>query len=128
MRAMLDARHQFRFCGRVRPQLICDHDARSGTLALEQLAHQPKSCLPIPASLQQTIENVAVGINGAPQPVLPALDRHDHLIKVPFIRKITARPPTKLVGELQAKFRRPLRDCLKRDINAALGKQVFDVT
>jgi hypothetical protein len=78
--------------------------------------------------LHKSIEDVAIGIDGAPQPVFLPLDRHDHLIEVPLVGKVTARAPPQLMGKFTTELRRPLRDGLKRDVNAALGQQVFDVT
>lgn len=73
VRAMLDTRHQFSFGGGVRAQLVGHHDARGGTLIFEELKHQPKSRTLVPVALQQSFENVAAGIDGAPQPYFPAL-------------------------------------------------------
>ncbi len=68
VRAMLDAWHQFSFRVGVRAQLVGHHDARGNTVTFEQLTHQPKSRTLVPAALQQSYDNVAVGIDGAPQP------------------------------------------------------------
>ena len=86
---------------------MCHHHARRNTLALQQFAHQPKSGSLVSAALQQSIENLAVGIDGAPQPVFLALDRYDHLIEMPFVCEVADRPPLELVGEFQAKLSRP---------------------
>jgi hypothetical protein len=40
--------------------------------------------------LQQRIKNVAVDIDGTSQPVFLSLDRHHHLIKLPFIDKVAS--------------------------------------
>lgn len=125
---MLDARHQFGLGGRIGPQLVGDHNPWGGTLTLEQFAHQPKGCPLVFAALQQGIEDIAVGIDSAPQPVLLPLDRHHHFIKLPFISKLTAGPSTKLMSEFEAELRSPFRDGLERDLNAALGQQIFDVS
>ena len=36
------------------------------------------------------VQNIAVGINGAPQPVLLSLDGHDDLVKMPFVGKVAS--------------------------------------
>ena len=86
---MFDARHQFGLCGRIGTQLFGDYRPWSGTLTLEQLAHQPKGGALISAALQQSIEDVAVGVDGAPQPVFLPLDCHHHFIKLPLVCKVT---------------------------------------
>lgn len=63
----------------------------------------------------------------ASQLVSAALDRDNPLIDARFVSEVAARPPTKLMGELEPEFQRPLRHSLKRDIDAALCKLVFDV-
>jgi hypothetical protein len=57
------------------------------------------------ASSSVSVYNFAI-MDGAPQPVLLPLDRHDHLIEVPLIGKVTTRSP-EWRGEFQAKFRCP---------------------
>jgi hypothetical protein len=46
---------------------------------------------------------------------------------MPFVSKIAGGPPTKLTGELQAKFSRPFGESPKRHLDPTLGKQVFNV-
>ena len=127
VQTMLDTRHELPLCGRVRAQLVCHHHAWRDALAFQQFAHQPESGSLVSTALQQGIENVTVGIDGAPQPVFLSLCGHDHLIKMPFVSKIAAGPPTKLTGELQAKFPRPFGNSLKRHLDPTFGKQVFNV-
>ena len=127
VRTVLDTRHELSLCSGVRAQLVCHHHAWRDALAFQQFAHQPESGSLVSTALQQGIENVTVGIDGAPQPVFLSLYGHDHLIKMPFVSKIAAGPPTKLKGELQAKFPRPFGDSLKRHLDPTLGKQVFNV-
>ncbi|MBB4277501.1 hypothetical protein GGE12_005308 [Rhizobium mongolense] len=56
-------------------------------MAFQQLSHQPKSGFLVSPALQEGVENIAVGIDGAPQPLSRSLDRHDHLVEVPFVGK-----------------------------------------
>ncbi len=121
---MIDARprRQFRLGCRVGPQLIGDHDPWRDALAFEELAHQPQGCTLVSPVLQQGIEDVAIGINGAPEPVFLSLDRHHHFIKLPFVSKVAARAPTELVGQFETKLCSPFRDGLERNLNTALGK------
>ncbi len=75
MRAMLDIRHQFGLYGRIGLQLVGHPNVLSGPLAPEQLAHQPQSCSLVSSALHQRIKDVAVGIDGTPQPVFLSVDR-----------------------------------------------------
>ncbi len=87
---MLDTRHQHSLCGRIGTQLVGHKHPRGGTLALEQFAHQTQGCCLVPSALQEGVEDVAVGIDGAPQPVFLSLDRHHHLIELPLVGKVAS--------------------------------------
>lgn len=90
VRAVLDARHHLRLCSRIGTQLVGHHHARGETLVLEKLALETHGGWLVPSALQQAIEDVAVRIDGAPQPVLLPLDRHHHLVEVPFVGKVAS--------------------------------------
>lgn len=66
MRTLLDTGHDFPFGCIVRSELIGDHDTRRHALAPHELSHQLQGRLLVPAALDQSIENVAIGIDGAP--------------------------------------------------------------
>lgn len=66
MRAMLDTGHDFSSGGIVGSELVGDHDTRCDTLALQELSHQLQGRLLVPAAPDQSLENVAIGIDGAP--------------------------------------------------------------
>ena len=113
VRAVLNARHQLRFGGRIGTQLVRYHHPRCAALAREQLAHQAQGGCLVSSALQQGIEDVTVRIDGTPQPIFLALDRHHHLIELPLVGKVAPRAPPDLMGELQAEFRRPFREGLE---------------
>jgi hypothetical protein len=52
-------------------------------LFLEQLAHQFHRCRFIAPPLHEQVENLTFVVNRAPEPELPARDRHGHLIEMP---------------------------------------------
>ena len=56
---------------------------RREALFLEQLAHQFHRCSFIAPPLHEQVENLAFVVNRAPEPELPARDRHGHLIERP---------------------------------------------
>ena len=86
-------------------ELVRDHDARRPRGLLEQLPHKPLRGGSISSALNEDVENEAVLIDGAPEPMLLAGDCDDNLIEMPFIatnRRAAADPfgefPTKLLG------------------------------
>jgi len=70
---------------------------------------------------------VTIGIDSPPEPVFLSPDGNHRLIKIPFVGELTAGPLTKLTGEFEIELRRPFRHSLEQNLNAALGKQVFNV-
>ncbi len=71
------------------------------------------------------IENKALLVNRAPEPMLLAGDGDDDLIKVPFVTT-TGCAPTDAVGEFTAEFQAPLPDRLVCDRDAASGQHLLD--
>src|ERR1700731_1879447 len=61
-------------CGGIRSQLICDELVWDKAIFLQQLAHQFKRRLFVPPSLDQHVEDLAFGVDGAPQIDHPAID------------------------------------------------------
>src|SRR5207302_7130409 len=53
-------------CGGIRSQLICDELVWDKAIFLQQLAHQFKRRPFVPPSLDQHIEDLALGVDGAP--------------------------------------------------------------
>ena len=90
VRAVLYVRHHFRLRSRIGTQLVGHHHARGGTLALEELAHQTQGGRLVSSALQQGIEDAAVGIDSALQPVFLPVDRHHHFIEVPLVGKMAS--------------------------------------
>lgn len=71
------------------------------------------------------VENIAVLIDGAPEPVFASADRHDRLVQMP--RVIGARRfPKKAAGMISAELLRPASDRLTGNDNAALQQHLFD--
>jgi hypothetical protein len=69
VRTMLDAGHDLPLRHTIGSKLVGDHDARGRTLPFHKLAHQPLGSPGIAAALDQNIEDDAMVIDGAPQPV-----------------------------------------------------------
>ena len=81
---------------------------------------------PPSSGLDQNIQNLTFTIHGAPQIPVPAIDRDEHLIKMPACVCGWMRSP-ELSGIGEAKFYRPAADGFIRDIDASLSQQVLDI-
>jgi hypothetical protein len=123
--AMLDPRGQCCLCGTIRSQFVRDDHAWLAP-SFEQLHEKTQRGCFVPARLNQNIEDVAIGIDRAPKPMLTALDRDDGLVEVPFVG--WARPiPADLGRKLNAKVRHPVSDGFVRNRDPARGKKIFNV-
>jgi hypothetical protein len=95
-------------------------------LFLEQLAHQFHRCSFIALPLHQQVENLAFGVNRAPQSEPAARDRHRHLIEMPT--RCWPRTSTpKFSGEQRPECQYPSPHRFVGDIQSALREQIFDV-
>jgi hypothetical protein len=70
-------------CGGIRSQLICDELVWDKAIFLQQLAHQFKRRLFVPPSLDQHVEDLAFGVDGAPQIDHPAIDFQIDFVQMP---------------------------------------------
>lgn len=125
---MRDTGHDFPFGCIVGSELIGNHNTRRYALPFQQLSHQFQSGLLVPTALNQTIKNITIRIDGAPQPVFPALDNNDHFVEMPLISNTSPGPPPDGASIAPAELGSPFRDSLERDFNAALGQQIFYMT
>src|SRR5579883_1841805 len=69
----------------IRGQLVRDHDARRPGCLSRQFAHEPAGGFPVATALNENVENKAVLIDGAPEPVFPAGDKNNGFVHVPFV-------------------------------------------
>jgi len=106
-------------------QLVRDHDARRRRSFLQQLAHQMLRGLSVPATLDENVEDEAVLIDGAPQPVFPSCDGDDDLVHAPRIAA-PRRAPAHRAGEFSPEFVGPTPDGFKGDVDAAGGQRLLD--
>src|SRR3954463_9281765 len=90
--AMLDARHDLPLGGTVAAQLVGDQHTRRSPLLLQQLAQQALGCFLVAPALDEDVENEALLIDRAPEPVLLASDGNDNLIQMPFIAAAGGTP------------------------------------
>ena len=93
---------------------------------LKQLAHQFHGCSLVAPSLHKEVENLAFVVNRAPQPELPARNRHGHLIEMPS-RRWPRASTAKFSGEQWPELQYPSPHRFVGDIQTALREQIFDV-
>jgi hypothetical protein len=76
--------------------------------------------------LDQDIQNLTFTIHGAPQIHVPAIDRDEHLIKMPACVCGWTRSP-ELSGIGDAKLYGPAANSFIGDIDATLGQLILDI-
>ena len=79
-------------------ELVCDHDAWRYRGLLQQLPHEPLRGAAISRVLDEDVENAAILIDGAPEPMFLAGDRDDNLVEMPFVAT-NRRAATNAIGE-----------------------------
>jgi hypothetical protein len=78
------------------------------------------------AALHQNVKYEAILIDSPPQPVLPAADGDDDLIKVPFVAKPTCGPAADFIRKVPTKFLRLKAHCLMGNDDPTRCQQIFD--
>jgi len=91
--AMLDRRHDPASGGAIRAELVGDHASGRTALLLQQAPEQTPCCFGIAPGLQDLVENIAIMVDGAPQPVLLAGDADHDLVEMPDVAKARALSP-----------------------------------
>ena len=74
-----------RFAGTIGSKLVGDHDTGRTTLPFQKLSHQAFCSLGTAAALHQNVEDEAILIDGAPEPVFLSPDGDDGLVELPFV-------------------------------------------
>ena len=67
----------------IRPQVVSDQPIRNETIFLQQLSHKLHCGMLVPLRLDQHIEDLALGIDGAPQVDHAAIDLEIDLTQMP---------------------------------------------
>jgi len=125
--AMLETHAQSCPSRAVGSELVSDlHPWGAGLLAYE-FAQELFRRAPIPAVLNQSVENEAIGVDGAPQPLLLAIDRDHNFVEMPLVADLP-RPPTDLVGVDPSEFLRPALHGFVGNGDTARRQQVRDHT
>src|SRR5271169_6738836 len=111
----------------VGPQIVRDQSLGNDGVFPQKLAHQFQRGMLVALGLDQHIQNLALGVDGAPQVNHAPIDFQIDLVKMPDRMRF---------GTALAQFRcndrpemiYPTSDCLVRNCNSALGEQILDVT
>ena len=77
--------------------------------------------------MDKQVEDLAFGVDGAPQIHLPAADPDEHLVEVPApVRDWTPRPQP--ACDQRAEDQHPAPDRLVGDLDTALGQEFLDIS
>jgi len=112
--------------GATRPQVVGDQQDRNEGVFLQQLAHELQRGPLVAPGLDQHIEDLAFGVDGAPQIDQAAIDLQVDLIEMP--RAVRPGPAFAQVRRDQRpKVVHPTPNGLVGKPNTAFRQQVFDV-
>ena len=112
--------------GAVGAEFIGYNRRRREALLLQEFPHQPNCRPSVPAGLNQEIQDFGLTVHGTPEIELPPSNYDDHLVQVPAFGRSwppTLNPPR--IGPTE--FQDPSSNCLIRDVETTLGKQVLNV-
>ena len=102
------------------------HDDPGLAIARYQLLEETLGRLRIAAPLHENIHNIAIAVDGPPEPVMNAVDRNHDLVEMPFVvRSRTIAPDAACEMPTEPVDPQPHR--LAADDNAALGQQILDI-
>src|ERR1700731_3846135 len=110
----------------VRAQLVGRHPRRREALFAEQLAHQLDRRRSVSTTLDQDLEDLALVVDGTPQIHLLARDPDNHFVEMPAIAR-SRTAPSQAPSDRRSEFEHPTANALVGDVEATLGKQLFDV-
>src|SRR5580698_8220604 len=123
--AMFNLKAHLRPRRSVGAELVRDHDAGRDDRRFPKPLHEPLRRAGVSSTLDQDVENDAVLIDGAPEPVWLAGDRDDDLIHMPFVAA-SRRALADLIGECLAELLPPLAHGLVGHANPARRQHFFD--
>ena len=127
MLAMFNLKAHLRPRRSVGAELVGDHDPGRDDRRFQKPLHEPLRHAGVSSTLDQDVENDAVLIDGAPEPVWLAGDRDDDLIHMPFVAA-SRRALADLIGERLAELLPPLAHGLLRHANPARRQHFLDHT
>jgi hypothetical protein len=123
--AMFDGEAHLRPCRAVRTELVRDHHAWRRDGGFQEPPHEPLRRACVSSALDDNVENEAILVDSAPQPMVFARDRDDDFVEVPLVAA-SGCMLTDPIGECLAEFLPPLTHGLIRHANPARHQQFFD--
>src|SRR6202451_4158028 len=123
--AMFNLKAHLRPRRSVGAELVRDHDAGQCDGGFQKPIHESLRRAGVSSTLDQDVENDAVLIDGAPEPVWLAGDRGDDLIHRPSVAP-SRRALADLIGECLAELLPPLAHGLVGHANPARRQHFFD--
>ena len=86
---------------------LVGHDPRgSEAILLEQLLHELPGGLGVAPRLDEEVQFLTIVVDGAPQPLLLAVDAHHHLVEVPVVARPRPQAP-QVGGDGRTEFQEP---------------------
>ena len=110
----------------VAAQLVGHETTRFLSLTLQQFSKESPRRAPVPAGLDEEVDQVTVLIHRAPEILALPVDRHEDFVQKPHIYESTLtspQPPGVIGAELPAL----LPNGFVRHDDAALGQQILDI-
>jgi len=123
--SMLEFQAQFTTCGSVGTKFVCDDDTWDTHLFANELTQKPLGGVAVASVLNQNIENEAVLIYGAPQPMLLAIDRDDDLVEMLLVAQARSAAAD-FVGEVPAELLGPAPNRFTADDDPPRRQKIFD--
>src|ERR1700722_4230131 len=123
--AMLHGKAHLRPRGAVGTELVRDHDAGRRGCRLQELCHEPLRRAAVSPALDEDVEDKAILIDGAPEPMLLARDRDEDFVQMPFVAA-SGSPLADLISERLAELLSPLAHGLIGNTNPAGRQYLLD--
>ena len=123
---MGDCGHDLPMCNTVAPQLVGHETRRFLSLPLQEFPKESPRRTPVPAGLDEEVDQVPVLVHGAPEILALTVDRDEDLVQKPRIAEATwssLQPP----GVVGAKLPAPLPNGFVRHDDASFGQQILDI-
>jgi hypothetical protein len=118
--------HDIPMCDAVAAQLVGHETHGFLSLTLQELSEESPRRTPVPAGLDEKVDQVTVLVHGAPQILALTVDRDEDFVQEPRIAESTLsafQPP----GVVGAKLPAPLPNGFVRHDDASFGQQILDI-
>ena len=114
-------------CSPITPQLVGDQLPWWLSLMLQHLTKEARSGSTISTFANQNIDHVSILIDGTPQIEVLTSDFDEELIYMPDVAEPPLLPP-QIASIGWTELQTPIPNCLVRNTDASLSKQIFDIS